>query len=97
MKIISEIPEDRLLITIHKDEFVKLLGHFSKYDIESGVIKEFIKSERDINISDIYNKHKLIHGLQTLPSYNTARAKLQEMLDALTPIEDKIKDLANKK
>jgi hypothetical protein len=95
MIIISELPEYKVLVTMTKDELANILGQSSKYSIEKDFIYEAIKNQTNLNASDIYNKHVLIKDIQNLSSYNTARKRLEEMLKALTPIEDQVKLLAN--
>jgi len=88
MKVIAKLPDDKCLVEVTNDELANICGHYSRY------AKEFnINIGIDINISDIYKKHDLIITLQKLRSYDTARKKLNDMLNALTPIEDKINQL----
>ena len=88
------MPNERVLISIKEDELANILGSYSKYDIKKDFMDQAIKTEMEIDICDIYQKHRLIHSIQNSAEYDTARRKLKEILDALTPIEDKIKTLS---
>ena len=96
MKIISQMPNERVLISIKDDELANILGSYSKYDIKKDFIDQAIKTEVEIEICDIYQKHRLINSIQNSAEYETARRKLEEMLRALTPIENKIELLSKK-
>lgn len=95
MKIISQLPEDKVLVSLDRGELANILGEYSKFDIKKEVLDELIIEGTNISISDIYSKHRLIHGIQHSSDYNTARRKLEEMLSALTPIENKIAALSD--
>lgn len=85
MRVIAELPNDKVLVEMSKDEFANIIGYYSK---NSGSFQ--IKIGVDVDISDIYRKHNLIKSLQNTAEYDRARKKLKDILDALTPIEDKI-------
>lgn len=90
MKVIAEIPGDKVLVELSKDEFANVCGHYSKYS-KGFDIKDTVGE--DIEISDIYHKHRQIHRIQNSHEYEKARSKLQDMLNALIPIEDKIQKI----
>ncbi len=85
MKTIAELPNDKVLVEMTKLELANICGHHSNisdnFKLNIGV---------EVKISDIYEKHRLIGALQRSQEYDKARKKLEEMLNALTPIEDKI-------
>lgn len=87
MKIIAELPDNKVLVELTKDELANIIGHYSHYD--EG-FKEKIKIGATVDVSDIYKKHRLIKSLQDSKEYDQARKKVKDILDALTPIEDKI-------
>lgn len=93
MKIISKIPGERVLVSLKEDELSNVLGEYSRYDIKEKFYEQAIKGELEIDISDIYKKHRLIHSLQNQSDYQKARGKLEELLEALTPIESKVSEL----
>ena len=94
MKIISEISDEKVLVSLKKDELANLLGEYSSYKVKREFLQQVIKNETEIEISDIYKKHLLINSLQKTSDYDKARAKLQNILEALTPIESKIEQLS---
>jgi hypothetical protein len=85
MKTIAELPENKVLVELTKDELANICGHYSSisndYKLKIGV---------EIDVSDIYKKHRLINSLQQTNEYEKARNKIKDILNALTPIEDKI-------
>ena len=90
------MPNERVLISIKEDELANILGSYGKYDIKREFINQAIKTEMEIDVCDIFQKHKLINSIQNSAEYDTARSKLKDMLDALTPIENKIELLSKK-
>jgi hypothetical protein len=75
-------------------EAANVLGAYSAYQLDS--INKTWKTvlHKEVPISDIYSQYHSIISLQTSSNYNEARAKLKEMLEALTPIERLINDLS---
>lgn len=94
MKIISRIPTSKVLVSITEDELANILGQYSNIDITREFYDNAIKNEVDIQISDVYKKNFLINSIKKQSDYATARNQLQAMLDAITPIKDKVSDLA---
>jgi len=89
MKIISRVPKEKVMVVMSEDELANILGHYSRYS--DGFIKSIeaaIAAETEFDIREIYNKYRLIKSIQERAVYDRARAKLEGMLDALTPIED---------
>lgn len=96
MKVISEILKDKVLVSLTKKELANLLGEYSEYDIKREVLDNMISQEIDFPISDFYMQHYRINQLQRQADYNKARFRLEEMLEALTPIENLLSDLSDK-
>jgi len=89
MKIISRVPKEKVMVVMSEDELANILGHFSRYS--DGFIKSIeaaIAAEREFDVVEAYKKHYLIKSIQERAVYDRARAKLEDMLKALTPIED---------
>ena len=87
MKVIAEIPKgDKVLVEMTTTEMANILGAYSGHSLQVTVGKEY-------KASYIYNKHSSIVNVQNEADYNTARAKLRAMLNALTPIEDLLNKL----
>lgn len=93
MKIISQIPGNRVLVSLKEDELANILGHYSGSKLTRDFYTDVMTKETEIDVSDIYKKHSEIVNLQNKSDYDTARRKLQDILDALTPIESKVKKL----
>ena len=97
MEIISRVPEEKVLVMLSEDELANILGHYSKYSkvSDSESFHEFlnkgIKNRLQIEVSDIYKKAEAVQRIMSSSSYDKARTKLENMLKALTPIEDKLK------
>lgn len=88
MKIISEVPEGSVLVKMTLNELANVTG-FSNYH-SSGfmdTIREAIKKETIIPVSVIYKQHEAVTSILREPEYYKARTKLNDMLQALTPIE----------
>lgn len=94
MKVIAQIPGDRVLVSLTLRELANVLGEYSQYDLKREVINELITKDTEVQISDIYDKHYLISEFQSSDKLNDAREKLEKLLRALTPIESKVSDLA---
>ena len=93
MIVIALLPNERVLVSLTGDEFANVLGKHSKYDFNSEFKNELIKSSREVDISDIYRKNYNLRKIKTQAQYDTARQKLLDMLEVLTDIEDKVKEL----
>ena len=94
MKIISEIPSksysSEYLVKISKGELEDILGlEYDKLKYED--IKDAIKNESILEVGKIYSQYYNFKNHLNKSSYDTARKKLEDMLSALTPIEDLIK------
>ncbi|HZI26244.1 MAG TPA: hypothetical protein VFD46_14265 [Chryseolinea sp.] len=94
MKIIAQTPNERVLVSLTDNELANLLGEYSRYDVKREFMEHAIKNETEIEISDIYQKHRLIADMQKNSEYESARHQLEKLLRALTPIENKIAKLS---
>lgn len=94
MKLIARLPvntsNDRILVNLTLDELANILGETFGMNLKKDFINDCISKETEIEISDIYKKHSLIKNLQNQREYDKARKKLEDILEALTPIEEKI-------
>jgi len=95
MKIISKLPKGNCLVTMTNVELANILGYNSQYDEQYlDIVEAFINNEKDIPISIIYKKHMDIQNILNTAHYDTARKRLTDMLNALTPIENLIKEVS---
>jgi len=93
MKILAE-KEKGFIVELSENELANVLGYYSA--IGSGYYKDIkiaMKNTTDLPISEIYQKHYRIKNLQQQADYNTAIAKLSEMIEALTPVTNLLNDL----
>lgn len=90
MKIIAQTPNERVLVSLTENELANLLGVYSRFDTKREFIEGAIKSETEIEVSDIYRKHSLINELQKNEEYKKARQALEKLMSALSPIENKV-------
>lgn len=95
MKVIAEIKDDRVLVEVSKEELANILGVYGKHNLSD--INESWASimNKEVAVSDIYINNNRINDAQHTPEYATARTKLKELLEALTPIEELIIKLNN--
>ena len=94
MKIISRLNKERFHVTMSGSELANLMGVCSQFDLKSDDLDKFIKTEIDIPISDIYNQHKRIKAFQDYKGTKESRENLLKLLNALTPIENKVEKLS---
>lgn len=91
MKIIGQANEG-YIVNVSSVELANILGLYSSYDSEfREAVNRAIKYETDIPISDIYKHYYNLKSVVASPEYDTARAKLTKMLEALTPIDNLLK------
>lgn len=88
MKIIGTVGKEELLVQVTRNEIANLCGQYGTHS--NGFDTNNLNVGTTINISEIYRKHILINSYLNQSEYDKARKKLQEMLDALTPIENLI-------
>lgn len=84
MKAIAELQKDKILVEMSKEEFANLMGLYGKFDVKKNHL------HKEIPISKVYTQHRRIMSLQCTPEYSTAKARLLEMVEALTPITNLI-------
>lgn len=96
MKIIG-LAGDNIIIEATMNEVANLVGAYSKYQIkEAGVGYDYdtlFRVGTDIKISKIYEDMTAIQNIRLSKEYDSARHKLEKMLEVLTPIEDLVKQL----
>ncbi len=88
MKIISQIPGNRVLVNITEQELAHLLGQPSPYDIKKDFYETAIKAGNDIEISEIYKKH--INIIHSQGKFNDVLNNLEAMKNIFTPIQDQV-------
>ena len=94
MKIIGTVGKEDLLLQVTRNEIANLCGEYSTSSNDFS--SNNLQIGTTINVSEIYRKHTLINSFLRKSEYDTARKKLQEMLDAITPIENLIIKIAGK-
>lgn len=85
MKVIAKTREENskmyVIVEMTDEELANIIGRCSCYDIPS--IDRLIKEDVDIQISKIYSQYSPFCNILK----DKARKKLEDMLEALTPIE----------
>lgn len=95
MKIISKVPTDKVMVVMTTHELANVMGNYSHYsDRQSQAVDKAIREEINLPISDIYKKHYLITSLVKQADYDRARRKLEDMVEAMTPVEDMLEKLS---
>ena len=90
MKIIAKSANGKLLVEMNEQECGTILGEFL---ISSENITKSINTSIDYPVSKIYHRYKTVQSLVLESEYHKARTKLQQMLNALTPIESLLNEL----
>ena len=84
MKVIAELPEEKYLVEINRNEIAKLRGFYSPY--ASGYEKPIIN--HTYNITEVYDKyHKILEVQKDLKS-DKVKKELERMISAFTPIKE---------
>lgn len=89
MKIIGQSNED-YIVKVSSVELANILGLYSSWESEfREAVAKAIKNETNIPISKIYEHYYALKDvISRNVGYDNARKRLQEMLEALTPVED---------
>lgn len=89
MKIIGQANEN-YIVSVSSVELANILGFYSNWDDGfRGAVATAIKHETDLQVSKIYEHYyNLKHVVTSNEGYDNARKRLEDMLKALTPIED---------
>lgn len=93
MKVIGEAGEESYIVQMSSEELANVLGFYSKYDAD---LHQLIKQSRNgtnIPISSVYQNYFKVKGIVESSDYDKARTKLNEMLNALKPIEELVTKL----
>ena len=93
MKILGASNDEDYIVQLTKGELANILGFYSKYDVEFvRIAKEALKG-KPIPISLIYENYWKIKSIVESSEYSNAKSKLQEMIDAIEPIDKLISKL----
>ena len=93
MKILGASNDEDYIVQLTKGELANILGFYSKYDVEFvRIAKEALKG-KPIPISLIYGNYWKIKNIVESSEYSKAKSKLQEMIDAIEPIDELISKL----
>lgn len=93
MKILGASNNEDYIVQLTKEELANILGFYSKYDVEfARIVKEALKG-KPIPISLIYRNYWKVKSIVESSEYSKAKSKLQEMIDAIEPIDELISEL----
>lgn len=87
MKVIGKA-EDYYIVQVHESELAPIIGCKSNYDADFRNIVNSSLKGADIKVSKIYQNYCKVKSISSSNKYDLARTKLEEMLEALTPLEE---------
>lgn len=87
MRILGASNDEDYIVQLTKGELTNILGFYSKYDKDLNDILKKAKNGIEIPVSKVYLNYHNIKGIVNSSEYSKARNKLNEMLNALEPIE----------
>ena len=91
MKIISQMPNGKVLVTLSRNEISILTDHttMGAYDFDK-LINETITKEQEIDISQLYTKFDATHSFLRSNEVDRIRRSMTHMLKILGPIQDSL-------
>lgn len=93
MKILGASNDEDYIVQLTKGELANILGFYSKYNADfAKMVNEALKG-KSIPISLVYQNYHKIKGMVESSEYHKAKSKLQEMIDAIEPIDELISEL----
>lgn len=93
MKVLGASNDEDYIVQLTKGELANILGFYSKYDVEfAKMVSEALKG-KSIPVSLVYQNYHKIKGMVKSSEYYKAKSKLQEMIDAIEPIDELIREL----
>ena len=94
MKVIgSDAKNETYVLQVSRQELCNILGCYSPYDDE---FKDLMKSAsygESIQVSTIYKNYHKVKCIVGSAPYDTAVTKLKDMLEAIEPINELIKEI----
>lgn len=93
MKIVSEIAKDNYLLKVSKKELANILGNSSPGDLNYRFLEDAIATEKNLEVSKIYQHYDLLKSKLKENDYSKAKRKLEEMIEALTPIDSLLNEV----
>jgi len=93
MKIIGSSNQGNICVLTDEELLFVMFGNESHYGLTSEQKKSWNdRSMHEINLSLLFKKIRIIESYRHNDDYNSIRAQLVDMLNALTPVENFIKD-----
>lgn len=92
MRILSKTSKGKFLVEITERELANIVGEDYYHNV-SGKIDAAIREEKQLQISDIFDKYSVLNNTIKEKSYQDARRKLEMLISVLTPIESLLSKL----
>lgn len=93
MKVIGSNNGESYVLQVSKQELCNILGYYSPYDEEVREQMKLAEKGESVQISNIYRNYHKVKGINESPHYDMAVTKLKEMLEAIEPINELIKEI----
>lgn len=94
MKVIgTNSKDDTCLVKVGMRELANIMGFYSEHSAEFKKQFNSALSGNSINVSKVYVNYYRVKNIIVGTPYSTALVKLNEMIDAIKPINDLIKEV----
>lgn len=93
MKILGASNNEDYIVQLTRKELTNILGFYDEYNpVFAKMVNEALKG-KSIRVSLVYQNYYKIKNIIEGPEYCQAKSKLQEMIDAIEPINKLIEEL----
>lgn len=93
MEILGTSNNENYIVQLTEVELANILGFYSRYDVDFIKMVKEAMGRKSIPISLIYQNYYRIKSIVENSEYTKAKTKLQEMINAIEPIDKLISDL----
>lgn len=97
MKVIGEgTGAESFIVHVSRDELANMMGFYSSYSPEFIEQRNLALAGNVVDISKIYRNYYKVKALIERAPYDKAITKLEEMIEAIKPIDELIKEVSKK-
>lgn len=89
----SNANNETYVLQVSRQELCNILGYYSPYDNEFKDLMKVASNGKPIQISTVYKNYHKVKCIVGSAPYNTAVTKLKNMLEAIEPINELIKEI----
>lgn len=94
MKVIgSNADNSTYILQVSKEELCNILGYYGPYEQGFKDLMKVASNGKPIQVSPVYSNYYKVKCIVGSAPYDTAVAKLEEMLEAIEPINKLIKEI----